>query len=1063
MNKPFVGLSICRFFKKIMLVVFVIIMTSNLIAQNKNQKTDKLFWKEDFSLGKLPEGWTNKALNDSSSLWECTDQPFPGSYGRDQQAPPVASKSKGFHMQYAVGARVENAYRKWEKAGIWPDSYFQTSAIDCSKKSSVVLKFQQYFMWNDWVKLRKDAGLLICVSSNGTDWKEYDVRNGIGSEADCPNPMNMELNITSVAAFQPKVYLRFQWRGIYAWYWMVDDLELSEALDQDVSVSSLVSHPVAGNVFTKNDVFKFNVVNLSSKPINKPFDCYLNIDNRQPLKVTMSLSDKNPLGIIDTVVVAFPPADLTDFGIHKIRFYTVLPEDNRKTNDTLSMELYSKAYEIGAITGFSNNGNVFVFECNHAKVQVDFCRDDIFRIQMSYNGEFINPAGNDIVLNPQAVNPGVKFKEMDGYYLMTTGKVALRAYRNPLRFAMYKPDNKTLVWEEKKGLTYGKETVQYLDRGENEYFYGGGMQNGRFSHRDKTILMRIDWNWEDGGAPNPVPFYMSTNGYGALRNTYAPGEYAFNDTVKLKHTEARFDCYYFAGESLKDILNAYTDITGKPFLPPRWALSMGDANCYNRGANKGKNTTGYAGTTPDVIPLIADKYIANDIPRGWILPNDGYGCGYTKLDSVVVELRERGFHTGLWTENGVEKIAREVGEYGSRLCKLDVAWIGEGYKFGIDGCKAAYGGIEKNSDARGFIWSVCGWAGSQRNTVMWSGDQKGTWDYIRWHIPTVIGSGLSAQNCATGDIDGIFGGSDKTFTRDLQWKCFTPVLMSMSGWASKDKQPYVYGEPYTSINRNYLKLKLRLTPYIYTLCNEAWETGVPTVRALVLEYPNDPVAFGEETKYEFLLGKNFLVAPVYSDTNVRDNIYLPEGKWFDYWDGTIYRGKTTLNGYAAPLEKLPLFVKAGSIIPMYQQMNFDNERPADTLTLDIYPGPDAIFEMFEDEGSNRDYRSGKYTKTMLSAKSDEGGTRVNEISISAGKGDFKGKLIARTYILQIHSSVLPKQILVQGVKLKKNKNAKDLTKAATGWYFNPEDKKGVIIIKTAKLSVAADAAIKMNY
>ncbi|MFN8134050.1 MAG: glycoside hydrolase family 31 protein [Bacteroidales bacterium] len=98
------------------------------------------------------------------------------------------------------------------------------------------------------------------------------------------------------------------------------------------------------------------------------------------------------------------------------------------------------------------------------------------------------------------------------------------------------------------------------------------------------------------------------------------------------------------------------------------------------------------------------------------------------------------------------------------------------YKFGIDGCKSAYNGIENNSDARGFVWSVCGWAGSHRNTVMWTGDQKGTWDYIRWHIPTVIGSGLSAQNCATGDIDGIFGGSDKTFTRDLQCGNALPVL-----------------------------------------------------------------------------------------------------------------------------------------------------------------------------------------------------------------------------------------------------------------------------------------------
>jgi len=1048
---------------RIFLSISLLALSIPLFAQNNIISVDRVFWKEDFSGGKLPSGWLNKVMNDSSILWECTNQPFPGSFGRDQQAPPIASRSGGFHMQYAAGSRVEKAYRKWEKAGIWPDAFFQTPAIDCSKKSSVVLTFQQNFMWNDWGKLRNDGGLFVGVSNNGTTWREYEVRYGIGSEADCPNPMNVELNITSVAAFQHTVYLRFTWRGIFAWYWMVDEIELSEAPEQDLSASALISHPANGNQFTKADIFKFNVVNLSSKPISKAFDCYLAIDKQMPVKVTVPLSDKNPLAIVDTVIVAFPPVDLTDYGIHKIRFYTGMDNDSRRSNDTLSMELYSQAYELGAVTGFSHSGNKFYFDCNHARVQVEFCRDDIFRIQMAYNGEFTNPAGNDIVINPPSENPPVSFKQMDGYYLMSTSKVALRAYQNPLRFAMYKPGNEVLIWEETNGLTYGKETVQYLKRGDNEYFYGGGMQNGRFSHRDKTILMRIDWNWEDGGAPNPAPFYMSTRGYGALRNTYAPGEYSFTDTVKLLHSEARFDCYYFAGETLKDILNAYTDLTGKPFLPPRWALGMGDANCYNRGDNKGRNTTGYAGTTPDVIPLIADKYIANDIPRGWILPNDGYGCGYTKLDSVISELSKRGFHTGLWTENGVEKIAREVGEYGSRLCKLDVAWIGEGYKFAIDGCRSAFSGIENNSNARGFIWSVCGWAGSQRNTVMWTGDQKGSWDYIRWHIPTVIGSGLSAQNCATGDVDGIFGGSDKTYTRDLQWKCFTPVFMAMSGWAPKDKQPYVYGEPYTSINRKYLKLKMRLTPYMYTLCNEAYETGVPAVRAVILEYPDDTVARGTTTQYEFLLGKNFLVAPVYSDTAIRENIYLPEGKWFDYWDGTIFKGKSFLNSYAAPLEKLPLFVKAGSIIPMYQQMNYDNEYPADTLTLDVYPGPVATFEMFEDEGSNRDYRAGKFAKTVLTAVSDPTGSTINEVTIAAAKGSFEGRILNRNYIIQIHSSVMPKQVIVQKTKMKMMDSEENYKKTGEGWYYEPVERNGLIMIKTAKLSTDTDVVIHLKY
>ncbi len=1022
-----------------------------------------MFWHQDFSSGRLPEGWINQAVNDSNLRWECTNQPFPGSYGRDQQAPPIASASGGFHMQYAPAVRIDKYYRRWEKAGIWPDAYFQTAAISCSGRSSVVLTFQQNFMWNDWGKVRPGGGLYVGVSNDGINFKEYEVRHDIASEADCPNPMHVELNISAIAAFQPAVYLRFYWKGIYAWYWMVDDIELSEAPEADLSASALVSHPLAGNTFTNADIFRFNIVNLGSKALSQPFDCYLQVDNRPALRQTIPLSDKKALAVVDTIVAAFPPVDLTDYGIHTIRFYTSLPGDTRRSNDTLSLQLYSRAYQLGEVTDFTRSGTTFTFACHHAKVEVDFCRADIFRLQMAYDGIFTDPAANNIVIHPPAEATEVTFSEKDGYYLMSTSAIALRAYPNPLRFAMYKPDNKTLVWEENRGLTYGKETVQYLSRGANEYFYGGGMQNGRFSHRDKTILLRIDWNWEDGGAPNPSPFYMSTNGYGALRNTFAPGAYSFADTLQLMHSEARFDCYYFAGASLKDILNSYTDVSGKPFLPPRWALGLGDANCYNRGAGKGHNTSGYKGTTPDVIPLIADQYIAHDIPRGWILPNDGYGCGYTKLDSVIIELRKRGFHTGLWTENGVQKIAREVGEYGSRLCKLDVAWVGEGYKFAMDGCRAACEGIETNSDARGFIWSVCGWAGTQRNSVVWTGDQKGTWDYIRWHIPTVIGSGLSALNCATGDIDGIFGGSDSTFTRDLQWKCFTPIFMSMSGWAPKDKQPYTYGEPFTSINRKYLKLKLRLTPYMYSLCNEAYETGVPAVRALVLQYPSDPVTWGTTTRYEYMLGENILVAPVYRSQPVRDSIYLPEGKWFDYWDGKVYEGNTTLNAYPAPLDKLPLFVKAGSVIPMYQQMNYDGERPADTLTLDVYPGPEARFNMFEDEGSNRDYRNGKFTKTLITAISDKTGIRPGKITVSAAKGSFTGRILKRAYLVQVHSTAIPAKVVVQGNKLPKCKTKADYDTAKTAWYFDPLDKNGVLFIKTASLSTDADACISLEY
>ena len=1055
--------------KKLALFALLLSASYALWAQ---KVVDKTFWKENFNEGTLPKGWKAVAQNDSSVNWIITDQPFPGSYGRNYQAPPIASNSRGYHLQYSPAVKVDRHYRKWKKAGKYPNAYVETDAIDCSKKNSVVLKFQQNFYWNDREADSK-GGLIVSVSNDGKNWTEYDVRKNVGAGEDCLNPMNVEINITRTAAKQKNVYLRFTWRGLYHWYWMIDDVELSEAFDADMLAYSLASHNDTGNKFTSNDELVFKVVNLSSTKITKDFTCQLFVDKRDPITVTVPASKKKPIGIIDTVLVRFPNLDLTDVGLHKIRFISQLPSDLRTSNDTITKLLYSGAYELGAITNFTSSNGEYEITCNKAKVKLQFPRADIFRIWMAYDGDFTNPAGNDIVINLPEKAAAVNQSDEGDYYLFKTADIALRAYKNPLRFALYRADNQTLVWEEKKGMTYGEQTVQYITRDEKEYYYGGGMQNGRFSHRGKTIEMDIDYNWEDGGNPNPAPFFMSSNGWGALRNTYAPGKYSFEDTVKLGHTEPRFDSYYFVGSSMKDVLNDYTDITGKPFLMPRWGLSMGDANCYNRGAKSGKTigttSTGFKGLTPSVINLIADKYIEHNMPRGWILPNDGYGCGYTRLDSVVTELHKRGFHTGLWTENGVEKIAREVGEYGSRLCKLDVAWVGPGYKFALDGAKAAYEGIEKNCDGRGFVWMVCGWAGSHRNAVLWTGDQSGNWNYIRWHIPTVIGSGLSAQNCATGDIDGIFGGSDSTFTRDLQWKCFTPALMSMSGWASNnkngivDKQPYLFGEPFTSINRKYLMLKQRLTPYMYTHCAEANKTGVPAVRALVLEYPEDPNTWGEETtRYEFLLGKDILVAPVYKSENKRDSIYFPKGIWIDFWDGTHFNGNTTINGYAAPLDKLPLFVRSGAIIPMYQQMMYDAQRPADTLTLRIFPNGKSSYEMYEDDGITREHRKGVFATTTFEVSAADGGVGPMDVTLNPAKGDFNGRLKERTYLLEVVTKLAPKSVAVNGKPMKKAKSEADFEHAAEGWYTDTCTMGGTIKVKTAKVSTDAKTSIQIK-
>jgi len=1048
--------------RKLLLLIISIISVTALHAQ-VGAKNVKVFWTEDFnaSAGKLPTGWKNVDMSNTNGVeWIVTDQPYPGSYQYQQQAPPIASKSRGFYLQFQPGYMVDEDQPSWVKKKQYPDAWVQTGSINCSSHSSVILHFQQTFRYNDF-NAATGAGLYVGVSIDSLHWTDFDVKNNLPAATDMFNPINQEVNISKIAANQPKVFIRFYWKGYYSWYWMIDDISLAEGYKKDIAITNLTSNSENDNTFTHNDVLALSLKNTGIEAINQDFKVTCLIDNKQTLTATVAAST-HPINPGEEISVKFPPADLLTRPSHTLSFTVKLDGDENAGNDKLEQKVYARESYVGNLTGFKAVKNEFDLSAGLSKAKVIFYADDIFRIWLAPDGEFTNPAGNDIVENYAVKNPQVKAIDKGTYYQLKSKECVLRVYKQPLRFALYDVTDTHKIWAEIKPISFGAKTSQTMDRQPNEYFYGCGMQNGYFSHRDKDILIEKGNGWDDGGRANPVPFYMSTAGYGVFRNTFDVGVYSFKQNLKFTHNENRFDAFYFYGPSLKKILNGYTQITGRPFLMPRWALSLGDANCYNRGT-KGYDTKNYVGsgingTTPDVIQLVADKYVQNNMPRGWILPNDGYGCGYVKLDSTVAELHKRGFYTGLWTENGIDKIAREVGQSGTRLCKLDVAWVGPGYKFALDGCKAAYNGIENNSNARGFIWSVMGWAGTQKYSTVWSGDQSGNWEYIRFHIPTIIGSGLSAFNAATGDVDGIFRGSDSTYVRDLQWKCFTPVFMVMSGWAKKDKQPYIYGEPYTSINRKYLELKMRLTPYMYTYCAQAHETGVPTSRAMVLEFPNDPVTWGKQTQYQFMNGESFLVAPVYKSQAKRDSIYLPKGTWYDYWDGKAYTGNTWLNNYAAPLDKLPLFVKQGAIIPMYPAMNYDGEKKADSLTLEIYPYKKSSFNLYEDDGLTRDYRMGAYAKMLIEVAA----ANDVEVSIHAAVGNYTGKYLQRVYLLDVHQATAPKAVAVNGESVKMYASADEFNRAKTGCYFDAGDKKGTIHIKTSWLKTDKDQLIKIT-
>jgi alpha-glucosidase (family GH31 glycosyl hydrolase) len=292
------------------------------------------------------------------------------------------------------------------------------------------------------------------------------------------------------------------------------------------------------------------------------------------------------------------------------------------------------------------------------------------------------------------------------------------------------------------------------------------------------------------------------------------------------------------------------------------------------------------------------------------------------------------------------------------------------------------------------------------------------------------------------------------YARDLQAKAFIPAIMTMDGWATDittgkkaDQQPWVDGEPYTSINRKYLQLRERLLPYLYTLAADAARTGVGAVRPLYLEYPNDPATLSATAKYEYLAGSDFLVAPVYQDSDTRDGIYLPKGTWTDYWTGRKYQGPTTVNGYHAPLDTLPLFVRDGAIVPMWPQGTTSyRTRDQHELDWDLYPQGHSSYSLYEDDGVTRSYANGASATQRVTVDGDQRGV---DIGVGESRGAYTGKPDARAYRFTIHTGTAPRHVSVQGRPLHQADSLDALAASGTGWYYDAAT--GVTTVLTERI------------
>jgi alpha-glucosidase len=267
-------------------------------------------------------------------------------------------------------------------------------------------------------------------------------------------------------------------------------------------------------------------------------------------------------------------------------------------------------------------------------------------------------------------------------------------------------------------------------------------------------------------------------------------------------------------------------------------------------------------------------------------------------------------------------------------------------------------------------WNItrAGFAGAQRYAVSWTGSNTSNWDHLRLSLSMTLNMGLSGAPMTGSNIGGYLGNADgELFTRWLQSSCLLPFFRANTAPGTLQHEPWAFGQPFEVINRVTIQLRYRLLPYLYSVVAQCKEFGWPVVRPLFMAEPDNPELRSVDDCY--LLGDAILVAPVLEQGAVHRSAYLPVGQWYDYWTNDLLNGGQEID-ITAPLERLPLFIRAGAVLPVWPEMQHTNRSRLDTLTLRVYPGN---FEtiLYEDKGEGLDYEKGDYRWVYITSGWEE--------------------------------------------------------------------------------------------
>jgi alpha-glucosidase (family GH31 glycosyl hydrolase) len=596
---------------------------------------------------------------------------------------------------------------------------------------------------------------------------------------------------------------------------------------------------------------------------------------------------------------------------------------------------------------------------------------------------------------------------------MQCGNMKVLFSSRPLTFTITTLEGQTI-----QQLSIDEETgvVSFLTG--DSPLLGLGEGGPQFDRRGSTDLMKSGqggYQLATHGGRVPIPWLIGTSGW-AIFFHQPFGTFDFTGTQSKflptsPQTALPLDIFFVASRNPATIMAEYARLTGHAEKPPLW--SFGYQQSHRTLANREEVLAEARTFREKKLPCDTLIYLGTGFcPSGWNTENGSFVWNsrvFPDPKEILDELHKDNFRVALHAVilsdklRGTVRDACELPRFDEELASCHWDAHRKDFALGVDGWWPDEGDpldiasrLVRNRmywegpqldrpNERPYALHRNGYAGMQRyGSFLWSGDVYSTWETLKIHIPIAINTALTGIPYWGTDIGGFV--PTKEFTAELylrwfQFGAFCPLFRSHGrawklrlpwGWNTGDPGPIeinnyngaaipdssqLHNEQVEIICRKYLELRYRMLPYIYSAVHECVTTGMPIMRALWLEYPNDPKAVARGDEY--LWGKNVLVAPVVEKGAETRQVYLPAGGWYDFWTQERLEGDREIRRNV-DLETMPLYVRAGAILPLGPVKQFTSEKVDQPLSISIYPGGDASFLLYEDDGNSFNYRKGEW-------------------------------------------------------------------------------------------------------